>query len=69
MGLERARFRSQTMDRHYLTSLLSPQAIVVFADEDGSNLARTMLAALKAQQFRGRVQFLGVETSGTLGEL
>ncbi|MBW4049506.1 MAG: bifunctional acetate--CoA ligase family protein/GNAT family N-acetyltransferase [Proteobacteria bacterium] len=57
------------MDRHYLTSLLSPQAIVVFADESGSELARTLLAAFKAQQFRGRVQFLAINTSGTLGDL
>jgi acetyltransferase len=62
------------MDKHTLTPLLEPQAIVVFAGRadapDGQTAqGRAVVAALKAQRFSGTLQFLDIATSGTLAEL
>ena len=61
------------MGEHYLTSLLAPKSIVVFAgppDAAGQTAhARALHAALSARQFSGTLRFLDVHTSGTLGEL
>ncbi|MEO6855597.1 MAG: bifunctional acetate--CoA ligase family protein/GNAT family N-acetyltransferase [Rhodoferax sp.] len=63
------------MDKHYLTSLFSPDSIVVFAgaaakvDAPGTPQAQALLAALKAQQFSGTLSFLDIHTTGTLADL
>ncbi len=61
------------MDKHYLTPLLSPESIVVFAgDAHGDSLgphARALHEALRAQRFAGTLQFLDIGTSGTLADL
>ncbi|HEY2254070.1 MAG TPA: CoA-binding protein, partial [Variovorax sp.] len=63
------------MDKHYLASLFSPRSVVVFAgDADAKPPSRTPLAdalqqALKAQAFTGTMQFLDIQTTGTLAEL
>jgi acetyltransferase len=60
------------MDQHYLAPLFSPRAIVVFADsaqsEDQAH-AEALLTALKAQRFKGSLQFVSLRTSGTLADL
>ncbi len=62
------------MDKHTLTPLLDPQAIVVFAgrvDEPASQTAqgRALHAAIRAQRFDGTLHFLDIGTTGTLAEL
>jgi acetyltransferase len=62
------------MDKHYLTSLFSPESIVVFAgraDDPSSQThhARVLHDALRAQRFVGRLQFVDTGTSGTLADL
>ena len=62
------------MDKHYLTPLFSPNSIVVFAgrlDAPDSQTAQALALtdALRAQRFTGTLQFLDVQTSGTLADL
>ncbi|MEO8937281.1 MAG: bifunctional acetate--CoA ligase family protein/GNAT family N-acetyltransferase [Burkholderiaceae bacterium] len=62
------------MDQHYLTSLFSPQSIVVFAGSDEepaaqTRFSRTLRELLAAQRFDGTLQFLDIRTSGTLADL
>ena len=62
------------MNKHYLTSLLAPESIAVFAgrsDDPESQTAdaRALHAALRAQRYAGRLWFLDIHTSGTLGDL
>jgi len=62
------------MDKHYLSPLLTPASIVVFAgrpDEVDAlpPQAAALLAALKAQRYSGTLTFLDIHTSGTLADL
>ena len=62
------------MDKHYLTSLLAPESIVVFAgrsDDAASQTAHAsaLHAALRAQRYAGKLYFLDIHTSGTLADL
>jgi acetyltransferase len=62
------------MDKHYLTSLFSPDSIVVFAgkvDEPDTQTAqaKALVAALGAQKFTGTLAFLDIHTTGTLADL
>ena len=62
------------MDKHYLNPLLSPQSVVVFvgdaADPEGMTpQARVLRGALTAQTYSGTLDFLSVNTSGTLADL
>ncbi len=62
------------MDKHYLTPLFQPDTIAVFAgksDEPESQTpqARGLLAALRAQRFKGTLVFLDIHTTGTLADL
>jgi acetyltransferase len=62
------------MDKHYLTSLFSPQSIVVFAGAsqppDGSSAPGPALHdALCAQRYTGTLQFVDIQTRGTLADL
>ena len=62
------------MDKHYLTSLLAPESIVVFAGQSDDAAtqtpqAATLHAALRAQRYAGKLYFLDIHTSGTLGDL
>ncbi|WP_326534596.1 bifunctional acetate--CoA ligase family protein/GNAT family N-acetyltransferase [Pseudorhodoferax sp.] len=62
------------MDKHYLTPLFAPQAVVVLAGnadarESLTPQARQLHAALRAQRFQGSLSFLDVRTSGTLADL
>ena len=63
-----------TLDKHYLTPLFSPQTIVVFAgniDDPAAHVAqaRLLTQALKAQNFKGTLTFLDIHTTGTLADL
>ena len=61
------------MDKHYLTSLLAPESIVVFAGQSDpasqTKYARALHAALRAQRYAGKLYFLDIHTSGTLADL
>ena len=62
------------MDKHYLTSLLAPESIVVFAGRSGDAASQTahasaLHAALRAQRYSGKLYFLDIQTSGTLADL
>jgi acetyltransferase len=62
------------MDRHILSSLFTPQSIVVFAGdpeaaEAPTPLARTLRRALREGRFAGPVTWLDISTSGTLADL
>ena len=62
------------MDKHYLTPLLAPSSVVVFAGEaDGPQTptphAIAVRAALQADRFSGALRFLEIGTSGTLADL
>jgi acetyltransferase len=62
------------MDKHYLTPLFEPQAIVVFAarQSDASQQTaqgRALIEAIRAQRFGGTLRFLEIGTTGTLAEL
>ena len=55
------------MDKHYLTPLFAPQSILVFAGSNDSNEAHTPQARqlaenLKAQQFKGTLHFLDINS-------
>ena len=67
-------FADCAMDKHYLTSLFAPTSIAVLAGstdnpESLTPHAVTLHAALRAQKFKGTLQFLDVHTSGTLADL
>ncbi len=62
------------MNKHYLTSLLAPDSIVVFAGPADTTASRTeqaaaLHAALRAQRYAGTLRFLDIHTTGTLAEL
>ena len=62
------------MDKHYLTPLFSPNSIVVFggsldAPDTQTAQAVALTQALRAQRVLGTLQFLDVQTSGTLADL
>ena len=62
------------MDKHYLTSLFSPESIVVMAgrvDDPSSQTrhGRALCAALRAQPYGGQLHFVDTGTSGTLADL
>ncbi|NMM79524.1 GNAT family N-acetyltransferase [Acidovorax sp. SRB_14] len=62
------------MDKHYLTPLFTPASIAVLAGsseapEQLTPQARAVHSALRAQKFKGTLQFLDVHTSGTLADL
>lgn len=62
------------MDQHYLTPLFTPKAIVVIGGSPEAAAAPTpqataLLQALKAQRFKGTLQFVDTQTSGTLADL
>ena len=62
------------MDKHYLTPLFEPEAIVVFAarQSDASKqtaAGRALVEAIRAQRFGGTLRFLEIGTTGTLAEL
>jgi acetyltransferase len=62
------------MDKHYLTPLLAPASVVVFAGrpdaaEAPTPQARAVNEALRAQRFSGTLQFLDTRTTGTLADL
>jgi acetyltransferase len=66
--------RGPSVDRHFLTPLFSPSAIVVFAgglnaDEVEHPQARVLLQAIQQQAFGGSIDYLDTEMTGTLGEL
>ena len=66
--------QTEGMDKHYLSSLFSPESIVVFAgqaDDPASQTshARRLHEALRAQHYSGSLQFLDIRTSGTLADL
>ena len=62
------------MDQHFLTPLFSPRSIVVFAGnpdtpDQQSALARSLLAELTANGYKGEVSYLDIEMTGTLSDL
>jgi acetyltransferase len=62
------------MGKHYLTSLLAPESIVVFAGNPGEaaapcDYAAALQAALRAQRYTGTLRFLDIHTSGSLADL
>jgi acetyltransferase len=62
------------MDKHYLTPLFAPESIVVFAGRHDDDLGRTALGkalseGLRAQRYSGTLQFVDINTSGTLADL
>ncbi len=61
------------MDKHFLTPLFSPQSVVVFAgpanDPAQTPHAHALHQALRAQRYSGTLQFLDIQTSGTLADL
>src|SRR4051794_29431977 len=61
------------MEKHYLTPLLEPASVAVFAgraDPDSqTSQGRALHAALRAQRFSGTLRFLEVGTIGTLADL
>ena len=62
------------MDKHYLTPLFTPESVVVFAgrlDEPDTQTAQAqaLIEALRAQRFTGTLQFVDIQTSGTLADL
>ena len=62
------------MDKHFLSPLLTPQSVVVFAGEiEQPELlpaaSRALVAALKAQEFSGTLRFLDIHSTGTLADL
>jgi acetyltransferase len=66
--------QTETMDKHYLTSLLAPESIVVFAGQSDDAATQTahasaLHAALRAQRYAGVLHFLDIHTSGTLADL
>jgi acetyltransferase len=62
------------MDKHYLTPLFAPASVAVLAGRRDDAVGRTALAkalgeALRAQRYTGRLQFVDVDTTGTLADL
>ena len=62
------------MDKHYLTPLFTPTSVAVLAGnmDDPEQLTPQAVAlhkALRAQEFKGTLQFLDVHTVGTLADL
>jgi acetyltransferase len=62
------------MDKHFLTPLFAPESIVVFAgradDPTGQTaLGQAVSGALRAQRYQGSLQFVDINTSGTLADL
>jgi len=62
------------MDKHFLSSLFSPDTIVVFAgkpDDPGSQTAqaRNLHQAITAQHYAGKLVFLDIHAVGTLADL
>jgi len=62
------------MDKHYLTPLLAPSSVVVFAGETDDRPTQTTHAlavreALESDRFTGPLRFLEVGTTGTLADL
>ncbi len=62
------------MDKHYLTSLFQPTSIAVFAGssddpESHTSQAKILRENIRAQQFKGRISFFDIHTSGTLADL
>jgi acetyltransferase len=62
------------MDKHYLTPLFSPETVAVFAgpiDDPAAQTSqgRALIEAIKAQEFKGVLRFLDIQTSGTLADL
>jgi acetyltransferase len=62
------------MDKHFLSPLLTPQSVVVFAGEiEQPELlpaaSRALVAALKAQEFSGTLRFLDIHSTGRLADL
>lgn len=62
------------MDKHFLSPLLTPQSVVVFAGEIGQPellpaASRALVAALQAQEFTGTLRFLDIHSTGTLADL
>ena len=67
-------FADCAMDKHYLTPLFTPASIAVLAGsldapESLTPHAAILHEALRAQKFKGTLQFLDVHTSGTLADL
>lgn len=67
-------FANRAMDKHYLTPIFTPASIAVLAGsldapETLTPHAMALHAALRAQKFKGTLQFLDVHTSGTLADL
>ena len=61
-------------EQHYLTPLFSPSSLVIFAGDRNAPerltpQARALHEALHAQRFAGTLQYLDVQTSGTLADL
>ncbi|MDB5894512.1 MAG: family N-acetyltransferase [Rhodoferax sp.] len=62
------------MDKHFLSPLFNPGAIVVLGGKpddaaDQTAQARVLQAALRAQRFTGTITWLDTHTSGTLADL
>ncbi len=62
------------MDKHFLSSLFSPNSIAVFAGEPDdpesqTPQARVLHRAITAQHYTGKLAFLDVHASGTLADL
>ena len=62
------------MDKHFLTPLFAPESIVAFTGRADDPACRTALGeavsgALRAQRFGGSLQFVDINTSGTLADL
>jgi acetyltransferase len=62
------------MDKHFLSPLLTPQSIVVFAGETAQPeslppASRALVTALQAQTFTGSLRFLDIHSTGTLADL
>src|SRR5476649_1013033 len=69
-------FLTQTtsMDKHYLTPLFEPQAVVVFCGRKGEPASQTaqgraLYELLRAQRYAGTLHFLDIGMSGTTGTL
>ncbi len=60
------------MDKHYLRPLFHPESIVVFGSADGQEGGSAVVSvqqALRQGNYKGRLQFVDMQTTGTLGEL
>ena len=62
------------MDKHFLSPLLTPQSVVVFAGETEQPAllpaaSRALVAALQSPAFTGSLRFLDIHSTGTLADL